>query len=662
MAHRYMPLAGSRLLLIVAIVAASAVGGQAIETSWIRTNTGSYNWFDSGNWTAGIPSNSTTIAMFSMTGYVIGGNVTNSVVSNVTVAGIRAVNNVGAGTLTLVGIGTITLNNTTASDPVSMQVASVNEIIENSLVFADTHGVSIYGGLGKALWIKGNVTGAAPISVQNKTYVGGDNDFSGNVTVSGVDFISTTTNSFQHANAGTYTFNSTSGGNIGTTAQGTTEFKNAMNFSNSTGAIKFLSGGSNSVLEIKTSSFTNTGGSGGIQVTYVPTDAFVGYTQTGVGTVKFSGTDFTIAKNVTSRGAGDGSALELSPASGTQTWAGNFSNFSGNEKIIKSGAGTVILSGTNTYATTTEVREGTLQIGNGGTSGTLGTNNVTMSNGATLAFNRSDAFSVSNAFSGAGNLTKAGAGTLTLATNSTYTGATTVAAGKLVVNGSISNSAVTVSNGAVLGGTGPVGATVVKSGGTIAPGNSPGIETINGNLTWEGGAKYDWEIFSVADNPGTSWDLINVTNGGVLNLADLSTTNKFTINLFTLSALPNTRGLLAGFNSSSNYSWKILSSSSISGTNKVSLSYFAINAAGFSNAPTDGLFGIELGADHASLYLTYKGGSAVPEPGTWMAASILLAASGFVLLRRRAGGLVPCGGQQARCAPMTRGHGQRRMP
>ena len=66
-----------------------------------------------------------------------------------------------------------------------------------------------------------------------------------------------------------------------------------------------------------------------------------------------------------------------------------------------------------------------------------------------------------------------------------------------------------------------------------------------------------------------------------------------------------------------------------------SLSYFAIDAAGFSNAPTDGLFGLELGADNASLYLTYTGGSAVPEPGTWAAAALLAGAAGFVRWRRR---------------------------
>ena len=46
-------------------------------------------------------------------------------------------------------------------------------------------------------------------------------------------------------------------------------------------------------------------------------------------------------------------------------------------------------------------------------------------------------------------------------------GPTTVAAGALVVNGSIANSAVTVNAGAMLGGIGTVGATTINSGGTL---------------------------------------------------------------------------------------------------------------------------------------------------------------------------------------------------
>ena len=60
----------------------------------------------------------------------------------------------------------------------------------------------------------------------------------------------------------------------------------------------------------------------------------------------------------------------------------------GTGPFTKNGAGTLGLSGANTYTGGTTISAGTLQIGNGGTSGSI-VGNVT--NNADLAFNRSDA-------------------------------------------------------------------------------------------------------------------------------------------------------------------------------------------------------------------------------------------------------------------------------
>jgi fibronectin-binding autotransporter adhesin len=128
---------------------------------------------------------------------------------------------------------------------------------------------------------------------------------------------------------------------------------------------------------------------------------------------------------------------------------------------------------------------------------------------------------VSGDLDGGGNnvlaLTKVGSGTLTLTGTNTYTGATAVSNGKLVVNGSISTSAVTVQNGAILGGIGTVGALTVESGGTVAPGNSPGILTVNGNYTQTVGTL---SVELNGTSVGTQYDQVNVTGtvtlGGAL--------------------------------------------------------------------------------------------------------------------------------------------------
>ena len=98
----------------------------------------------------------------------------------------------------------------------------------------------------------------------------------------------------------------------------------------------------------------------------------------------------------------------------------------GTGTVRQAGTGTTVLTGANTYATTL-VSAGTLQIGSGGTIGTLGSGAVT--NNASLVFNRSNALTVANTISGTGTLIQAGAGTTSLTGANTYTGTTTITGG-----------------------------------------------------------------------------------------------------------------------------------------------------------------------------------------------------------------------------------------
>jgi subtilase-type serine protease len=117
----------------------------------------------------------------------------------------------------------------------------------------------------------------------------------------------------------------------------------------------------------------------------------------------------------------------------------------------------------------------------------------------------------SNNISGTGSLTKSGAGTLTLSGANTYSGATTINAGTLSVNGSIVSS-VTVASGGTLNGSGTVGSSSISNGATIAPGNSIGLLTINGNVSFAAGSIYEVEV-----NNTRQADRLNATGAATIN-------------------------------------------------------------------------------------------------------------------------------------------------
>ncbi|MGO4713755.1 autotransporter domain-containing protein [Bradyrhizobium sp. 2TAF24] len=96
------------------------------------------------------------------------------------------------------------------------------------------------------------------------------------------------------------------------------------------------------------------------------------------------------------------------------------------------------------------------------------------------------------------SLVKTGAGTLVLNGQNTFTGPTTILAGKLVVGDDshpAASLASTVTVGAgVLGGIGTVGGVTVGSGAHVAPGNSIGTLNVAGNVGFAAGSFYDVEI------------------------------------------------------------------------------------------------------------------------------------------------------------------------
>lgn len=201
---------------------------------------------------------------------------------------------------------------------------------------------------------------------------------------------------------------------------------------------------------------------------------------------------------------------------------------SGTGRLTKLGSGTMTLMGATTYTGGTSVAQGTLKLGAsnllastgslfifGGATFDLNNNSQTVGafSGPGTAAIGSGALTVGNnldrdfqgKLTGSGAFTKQGTGMLTMSGNSpTYNGTTTVAAGTLAVNGDLSGSAVTVNPGAILGGNGTVGTTIVN--GVVAPGNSIGTLNVAGNYTQATGSTYRVEI-----NNTPASDLISIT-------------------------------------------------------------------------------------------------------------------------------------------------------
>ena len=188
---------------------------------------------------------------------------------------------------------------------------------------------------------------------------------------------------------------------------------------------------------------------------------------------------------------------------------------SGSGGLSQLGSGIVTLTGNNSFSGATFISPGTLQVGNGGTVGSLGTSPSAVNNGS-MIFNRSDSVSFAGPISGSGTLVNQGAGALTLGSTNAYTGATFVNGGKLVLGAAaaISNSAAIVLAGSttldvsaqggitlfggivnqILAGTGTVNGSVTTSSGTgtgtrITPGTNGvvGTLTITNALTLNGG-------------------------------------------------------------------------------------------------------------------------------------------------------------------------------
>lgn len=96
-----------------------------------------------------------------------------------------------------------------------------------------------------------------------------------------------------------------------------------------------------------------------------------------------------------------------------------------------------------------------------------------------------------------GDLTKTGAGLLNLTGTMQVNGNANLNGGGLAVNGQLTANSVNVGQDAYLKGSGLIAGNVVNNG-TVAPGNSPGVLTVNGNFTQSSTGTLEIEIGSLS--------------------------------------------------------------------------------------------------------------------------------------------------------------------
>ncbi|CAN5488768.1 hypothetical protein BH09VER1_BH09VER1_50340 [soil metagenome] len=131
----------------------------------------------------------------------------------------------------------------------------------------------------------------------------------------------------------------------------------------------------------------------------------------------------------------------LNVASSTLTVRGDISGTSATFGLTKSGTGTLVLTGSNNYGGATTINAGTLQLGDGGTTGSLGMGQIL--NKGVFISDRGDASELTNLMGGTGRFIKNGAGSLLLSGSNSYSGGTTLNGGVLTLGAPTALGAIT---------------------------------------------------------------------------------------------------------------------------------------------------------------------------------------------------------------------------
>ena len=262
----------------------------------------------------------------------------------------------------------------------------------------------------------------------------------------------------------------------------------------------------------------------------------------------------------------------------TLGWSGVIS---GGGALVKAGAGTLTLSGANTYTGTTTVAAGVIET----TSSTaLGTGSVVVNQDAVLR-----------------------------------------------LKSAIANQ-VTMENGGTLSGNGSAGSVTLKSGGFIGPGDGLGTMTV-ASAAFKGGSNYVWQVGDANGAAGSGYDTLLVNGTADFSQAGV-VGGKVNLKLVSLGA-GQLSGNAASFSRTQIKSFTVMDATSFSFGSNANLSdIFNIDLSGFryedGTTTSSDLWSLQYDATNTAIVLT-----AIPEPSSYGLALGALALCVGVSSRRR---------------------------